>query len=255
PMLLCYDVLIQFLSTLALSDGFTPDKLYDEIRSTFCYREMEREEWDKIIHFITTGGHALQQYDDYKKFDVDETGLYKITNRLIGMMHRMSIGTIVSEAMMKVQWMSGGYVGVIEEYLISRLEPGEVFCLAGRKLELVSIKDMTAYVKKSNAKKSIVPSWNGGRMPLSANLGKKLRETLNLAVVNGELSMVNNMPPIHNSPFTIHNIPIELEVLKPLFELQEELSHVPKENELLIEHIETEDGYHLFVYPFEGSLV
>src|SRR5436190_5733428 len=255
PMLLCYDVLIQFLSTLALSDGFTPDKLYDEIRSTFCYREMEREEWDKIIHFITTGGHALQQYDDYKKFDVDETGLYKITNRRIGMMHRMSIGTIVSEAMMKVQWMSGGYVGVIEEYFISRLEPGEVFSLAGRKLELVSIKDMTAYVKKSNAKKSIVPSWNGGRMPLSANLGKKLRETLNLAVVNGELSMVNNMPPIHNSPFTIHNIPIELEVLKPLFELQEELSHVPKENELLIEHIETEDGYHLFVYPFEGRLV
>jgi ATP-dependent Lhr-like helicase len=30
---------------------------------------------------------------------------------------------------------------------------------------------------------------------------------------------------------------------------------VPKENELLIEHIETKDGFHLFVYPFEGRLV
>jgi len=81
--------------------------------------------------------------------------------------------------MMKVKFISGGFIGVIEEWFISRLEPGDVFTLAGRKLEFVMIKDMTALVRKSNAKKSIVPSWQGGRMPLSANLGRKLRETLN----------------------------------------------------------------------------
>jgi ATP-dependent Lhr-like helicase len=100
------------------------------------------------------------------------------------------------------------------------------------------IKDMTALVRKSNSKKSIVPSWSGGRMPLSANLGKKLRETLN------ESGVRSREPGVR-----------ELNVLKPLFELQQELSHVPKENELLIEQIETKDGYHLFVYPFEGRLV
>jgi ATP-dependent Lhr-like helicase len=253
PMLLCYDVLVQWLATLALSDGFIPDTIYHEVKSTYCYSEMEKEEWNKIIHFITTGGHALQQYDDYKKFEVDETNLYKITNRKIGMMHRMGIGTIVSDVMLKVQWLSGGFVGVIEEYFISRLEPGDVFSLAGRKLEFVSIKDMTAYVRKSTKKKSIVPSWNGGRMPLSANLGKKLRETLN--TVNSELLTVNENVLINHSPLTINKQQKELLVLKPLFELQESLSHVPRENELLIEHIETEDGFHLFVYPFEGRLV
>jgi ATP-dependent Lhr-like helicase len=55
--------------------------------------------------------------------------------------------------------------GVIEEYFISRLDPGTVFTLAGRNLELIMIKDMTVLVKKSNSSKSIVPSWNGGRMP------------------------------------------------------------------------------------------
>ena len=95
------------------------------------------------------------------------------------MRHRLHIGTIVSDSMMKVKFMSGGYIGVIEEYFISRLEPGDVFTLAGRNLEFVMIKEMTALVRKCNAKKSIVPSWKGGRMPLSANLGKKLRETLN----------------------------------------------------------------------------
>ena len=263
PMLLCYDVLIQYLSTLAISDGFNPDEIYREIVSTHCYNEMTKEEWNHIIHFITTGGNALQQYDDYKKMEV-ENGIYKIRNRRIAMRHRLHIGTIVSESMMKVKFISGGFVGVIEEYFISRLQPGDSFTLAGRNLEFIMIKDMTALVRKSSSKKSIVPSWQGGRMPLSANLGKMLRETLNL--VNSEkqqetrdkqpASTIHHSPfTIHHSLFTIHEAYHELQILQPLFELQQHLSHVPKENELLIEQIETKDGFHLFVYPFEGRLV
>ena len=236
PKLLCYDVLIQYLNTLAISDGFIPEEIYKEISSTWCYKDLSKKEWDRIIHFITEGGNALQQYDDFKKIE-KEDGLYKIKSRKIAMRHRLHIGTIVSDSMMKVKFITGGYLGVIEEYFISRLEPGDVFTLAGRHLEFVMIKDMTALVRKSNSKKSIVPSWAGGRMPLSANLGKKLRETLDqLATGNRQLTT-------------------ELDKLKPLFILQEQLSHVPKENELLIEQIETKDGFHLFVYPFEGRLV
>jgi ATP-dependent helicase Lhr and Lhr-like helicase len=240
PKLLCYDVLIQYLNTLAISDGFIPEEIFYEITSTYCYKDLTKEEWERIIHFITEGGSALQQYDDFKKIEIED-GIYKIKSRRIAMRHRLHIGTIVSDSMMKVKFMTGGYIGVIEEYFISRLEPGDVFTLAGRKLELVMIKEMTALVTKSNSKKSIVPSWTGGRMPLSANLGKKLREQL--AVCSQQLA-VNN-PTLQK----------ELRVLLPLFELQQQLSHVPKENELLIEQIETKDGFHLFVYPFEGRLV
>ncbi|MGH2564309.1 MAG: DNA ligase-associated DEXH box helicase, partial [Ginsengibacter sp.] len=251
PMLLCYDVLIQYLSTLAISDGFSPDNIFEELVSTHCYKEMTREEWNNIIHFISTGGNALQQYDDYKKMEWEDE-LFKIKNRRIAMRHRMNIGTIVSEAMLKVKFMSGGYVGVIEEYFISRLQPGDVFTLAGRNLEFVMIKDMTALVKKSSSKKSIVPSWQGGRMPLSANLGFMLRKTLN---------EVKSNPAYGGTKLkktdSVLSIPLaqELNILAPLFELQDQISHVPNENELLIEQIETEDGFHLFVYPFEGRFV
>jgi ATP-dependent Lhr-like helicase len=237
PMMLCFDVLIQYLNTIAISDGFLPDETYEEIKSTFCYRDMTKEEWQKILHFITTGGNAMHKYDDFKKVEIDK-GVYKIHSRKVAMRHRMHIGTIVSDNMLKVKFISGGYIGVIEEYFISRLEPGDVFTLAGKILEFVLIKDMTALVRKSNSKKSMVPSWNGGRMPLSSNMGKKLRETLNKC---GEESD--------------DQLEKELEALKPLLLLQEHLSHVPKENELLIEQIETKDGFHLFVYPFEGRLV
>ena len=237
PRLLCFDVLIQYLNTLAVGDGFLPDVIFEEVKTTYCYKEITPEEWKAILYFITEGGNALQAYDDYKKVEVID-GLYKITNRRIAMRHRMHIGTIVSDAMMKVKFLSGGYIGVIEEWFIARLSPGDVFTLSGRNLEYVAIKDMTAMVRKSNSKKSIIPSWQGGRMPLSANLGMMLRQKLD------EASDENNK-----------NKAEEIIVLAPLLDLQKELSHLPKQNQLLIEHIETKDGFHLFVYPFEGRLV
>ena len=242
PRILCFDVLIQYLSTVAISDGFYPDKIYREIKSTYCYREITEEEWQQILHFIAFGGIALQQYDDYKKVEIIN-GVYKINSRRIAMRHRMHIGTIVSDPMMKVKFLSGGYVGVIEEWFIAGMQPGDVFTLAGRTLEFVMIKDMTCIVRKSNAKKSRIPSWQGGRMPLSANLGFMLRKKFDEAGLH-----------IENQNLRIKKEK-ELEILKPLFDLQEYLSHIPKKNELLIEQIETKDGFHLFVFPFEGRLV
>ncbi|HPZ87891.1 MAG TPA: helicase-related protein, partial [Flavihumibacter sp.] len=236
PMLLCYDVLMQYCCTLAISEGFDPKQLFTEIKKTYCYRYLEESDWQQLVSFLAHGGKALQQYDDYNKLEWID-GRYHMTSRRLAMRHRLHIGTIVSESMLKVRYVSGGFVGVIEEYFISRLEPGEVFTLAGKNLELVMIKDMTVLVRNSNARKSIVPSWNGGRMPLSANLGRLLREQFNEA---------------SQAAYSKRR---ELRELVPLFNLQEELSQVPRANELLIEQIETKDGFHLFVFPFEGRLV
>ena len=240
PRILCFDVLIQYLCTIAISEGFIEEEIYEEVSSTYCFHEITRDEWQEILYFITSGGNALQQYDEYKKVEIID-GRYKINSRRIAMRHRLHIGTIVSDPMLKVKFMGGGYVGIIEEYFISRLQPGDVFTLAGRNLEFIMIRDMTVIVKKSNAKKSFVPSWQGGRMPLSANLGLMLRKKFNEATDSLEQ---------HRKKFDP-----EILSLRPLFSLQQGLSHIPRENELLIEQIETKDGYHLFIYPFEGRLV
>lgn len=235
PMLLCYDVLIQYLCTLAVGDGFYPQQVFEEVKSTFCFSEITQDEFNAMLQHITAGGTALGQYDEYKKVEIMPDGLYKINSRRIAMRHRMHIGTIVSDAMLKVKFMSGGFIGMVEEYFVSRLEPGDAFTIAGKNLELVMIKDMTVLAKKSTAKKSAIPSWQGGRMSFSNNMGKKLRQAMDTS------QRKNNIK--------------ELQVLQPLFNLQNQLSQVPRENELLIEHIETKDGFHLFVYPFEGRFV
>ncbi|TCJ17770.1 ligase-associated DNA damage response DEXH box helicase [Flaviaesturariibacter flavus] len=242
PFVLCYDVLTQYLCTLAVSDGFRPEEVLPEIRSTWCYRELTDDDFDAILHFITAGGEALREYDEYRKVEVED-GVYKINSRRVAMRHRMHIGTIVSDAMLKVKFLGGGYIGMIEEYFISRLDPGDAFTLAGRQLELVMIKDMTVIVRKSNKKKAIVPSWNGGRLPLSASLGAVLREQFDIA---GNSKVKSQK---------LKNVPSEIGALAPLLNLQKDLSHIPAADELLIEQIETDDGFHLFVYPFEGRLV
>jgi ATP-dependent Lhr-like helicase len=248
PMQLCFDVLIQFLCTLAVGDGFKPARVLPIVKATYCYGDMQDHEWDECLLHITKGGKAFTQYDEFHKVEV-LNGVYSIRNRRIAMRHRMSIGTIVSDAMMKVKMMSGGYVGHIEEWFISRLSPGDVFTLAGRNLELVSIKDMTVLVRKSNSKKSIVPSWMGGRMSLTANLGKVLRDTFSQAhsLLSSSSTSASASTSASTSP--------ELNALTPLFQLQEELSRIPQSNELLIEHHESKEGFHLLVYPFEGRQV
>lgn len=270
PMVLCFDVLIQYLCTLAIGDGFRAEEIYDEIKSTHCFSEMTEAEWLEVLHNITNGGNALQHYDEYKKVEVED-GVYKIKSRRMAMRHRLHIGTIVSDAMIKVKFMTGGYIGVIEEWFISRLEPGDAFTFAGKNLELVVVKDMTAFVRKSSQKKSIIPSWMGGRMSLTANLGHVLRETFSGAsaiveknkqitsniqhsILNTQHSATDIQHPTSNN-YTPLSPERELTALRSLFELQQQLSHIPLADELLIEHIEDKDGYHLMVYPFEGRQV
>lgn len=235
PVIRSFDVLAQYLLTLAVGDGFQPDLLLPEVLSTFAFQSMDREEWQWLLNFIKTGGESLQAYDEYAKITVED-GLWKVTNRKQAMQHRLSIGTIVSDANVAIKFMNGTHIGNVEEWFVSRLQIGDAFMFAGKTLELITIKDMAAYVRNSNKPRGVVPSYMGGRMPLSSELSAMIRLRVDDAYKK-------------NAPDA------EMELLKPLFQMQNERSHVPHQNELLIEMYEDKDGYHLFCYPFEGRLV
>lgn len=247
PILLAMDVLMQYLVTLAVSDGFKPHEVFREIKTTYCYADMEARDFGQMLDFITKGGKTLSAYDEFLKVEI-ENGVYKVNSRKVAMRHRLSMGTIVGDVSIRIRFLSGGYLGSIEEYFITKLKIGDTFWFAGRSLELVKIKDMTAFVRKSSKKKGIIPSWMGGRMPLSSQLSAKLREKLNEVGVLINKGMEGRMK-------TSEGLDVEVKALKPLFELQAKLSRVPLSSEFLIEKFHSRDGYHLFFYPFEGRLV
>jgi ATP-dependent Lhr-like helicase len=237
PYLNSFDVLVQYLITLAVSDGFYPAEIYPEIKSTFCYQGMTEDEWRWLINFVVMGSQSLQSYDEYKKVEVSEAGKLQVNNRGIAMRHRFQIGTIVGDAHLTVRYQKGGYIGSIEEYFISKLSPGDVFTFAGRNLEFIRIKEMQALVRNSKKKTSKVPSWMGGRLTLSAQMSQLLREELYSA----------NLPVTNQSE--------AIQCLAPIFHRQEEESIVPGPDEFLIESFKTRDGYHHIFYPFEGRFV
>ena len=236
PIVLAMDVLTQYLVTLAVSDGFYPEQLFKEVKKTHAYSDLERSEFQEILSFITVGGNTLSQYDEYLKVDIEPNGLYKVNSRRVAMRHRLSMGTIVSELSMSVQFVSGGRIGTIEEGFIAKLKPGNVFWFAGRSLEYIKSKGMVAYVRKSTKKTGMIPSWAGGRMPLSSQLSKVLRQKISEAA---------------DGIFKDE----ELIALKPLLDLQNSLSKLPCDDELLIEYFISKEGTHILVYPFEGRLV
>lgn len=235
PYIRSFDVLIQYLVTLAVSEGFMADEIFEEVLKTHCFASITREEFNWCLSFITEGGKMLDAYDEFHKVVIQDS-IYKVTSRAIAMRHRLSIGTIVSDSMIQVKYMGGGRIGAIEEWFIARLKPGDTFWFAGRNLELVAIKNMNVLVRKSNKGKGAFPSWQGGRMSLSSELSTTIRLKLDEYYKHGKKDK-------------------EIEKLIPLFDEQERRSKIPHPDELLIEKAQTKEGYHIFVYPFEGRNV
>ena len=230
------DVLVQHLVTVALGGGFEADALFDEVRSSWAYRELTREEFDWALAFCERGGESLTAYPDYHRIQQDESGIYRVPDRAIGRRHRMSIGTIVSDGAVQVKYLSGQRIGTIEESFIARLKKGDCFTFAGRILEFIRVQDMAAYVKRAEKNKGTVPSWQGGKMPLSTEMARTVVELLAEAAQG-----------IFNEP--------EMQVAQPMLQTQMRLSKLPTPQSLLIESFTSKEGHHLYIYPFAGRNV
>ncbi len=229
------DLLAQHAVTLAMGGGITRRELLAEARCTHAYRALSEAELDWVLDFVVRGGPALRAYPEYARVEEKE-GVFGVSDRMVAMRHRLSIGTILSDAALTVRYLSGGTLGTIEESFLARMNKGDRFIFAGKVLELVRIRDLTAFVRKSRNPKGAVPSWQGARMPLSTELSAAVRAMLEDAR-NG----------IIEGP--------EMNAVRPVLEVQSRLSRIPAMDELLIERVTSTEGHHCFVYPFEGRLV
>ncbi|TWC15189.1 MULTISPECIES: ligase-associated DNA damage response DEXH box helicase [unclassified Pseudomonas] len=234
------DVLVQHLVSMALGGGFVPDELYREVRGAWAYRDLNEAQWAWALAFVRHGGLSLTAYPDYRRVEPDEHGIWRVPDARLARRHRMSIGTIVSDASLQLKfWSKGGggkTLGSVEEGFIARLRPGDGFLFAGRLLELVRVENMTAYVRRSQAKKAAVPRWNGGRMPLSNELAAAVVARLSKAATGR-----------FEGP--------EMQAVQPLLLTQQRWSGLPTQTSLLAEALKSREGWHLFLYPFAGRQV
>jgi ATP-dependent helicase Lhr and Lhr-like helicase len=227
------DVLVQHLVTIALGTGFRERELLAEVRDTWSYRHLSDAEWNWALDFVGRGGEALRAYPDYHRVVQSADGYWRVENRRIGQRHRMSIGTIVAEAAMLVKMVNGRNVGSIEESFIGRLRRGDTFVFGGRRLELVRVHEMTAYVQPAKRQTGVVPRWMGSKFSFSSEMADAVLRELETAVAGD-----------YSAP--------ELALARPLIELQRKWSVVPTRADLVVESMRSDEGRHLFVYPFAG---
>jgi ATP-dependent Lhr-like helicase len=235
PLTRSLDVLVQHCVTLATGGGFDEEALLREVRTTHAFAGLGDAEWQWVIDFITRGGSALQGYPQFRRV-VRDRGLLRIASSDHARRHRIAIGTITSDAAMSIKWLGGGELGTIEESFVSRLRPRQAFVFAGRVLELVQVKDMTAYVRLAPKSSRHVPRWQGTRLPLSVALGEAVLRVLE-----------SGGGPAMPAP--------ELAAMRPLLAIQADWSALPRPGTLLVETITSREGFHLFVFPFAGRLV
>ncbi len=230
------DVLVQHLVTVALGGGFVPDALYDEVTSTAAYARLSRESWDWCLSFVSQGGSSLAAYPDYQRAVPDSAGVWRVPDARLARRHRVNIGTIVSDASITVQVQGGARLGSVEESFVARMKPGDCFMFGGRLLELIRIREMTAWVRRATTQRAAVPRWSGGRMSLSSTLADAVVQQLALAGVGR-----------FETP--------ELQCVRPLLDIQQQWSALPTPQTLLAEVLTTREGTHLFLYPFAGRSV
>ncbi|MBO2906990.1 ligase-associated DNA damage response DEXH box helicase, partial [Stenotrophomonas maltophilia] len=233
PPTLPLDVLAQHAVSRALAGGFDSADLLAQVRRTHAFASLGDDQWQAVLTFVVQGGQALAQYPDFHKVVRDADGWYRMHDRRQALRHRLSIGTISSDGSVRVQFLRGGSLGAVEEQFASRLRRGDRFQFAGRLLELVQLRDMTAFVRLARGRgEGIVPRWQGGQLPLSMPLGRELEWVLSGADDSAESRW-----------------------LSPLLALQQRLSALPGPAHLLVEDVRRREGQFLFVYPFAGRHV
>lgn len=234
------DVLLQHLTTLACGPGFEPERELAVVRSAWSFRDLPDTTWRWCLQFLEKGGACLGAYPRFRKLEREGHRLV-VREPAIARLHRLNIGTISADRAITVRFQRGAVLGHVEEAFVGRLKPGDVFFFAGRQLEFVRLRELTATVKASNRRTTTVPAWAGGQMALSDLLSEQLRLEVDRCAraLAGATSL--------DTP--------ELRALGPLLQRQADLSCLPRADEFLVEICRSREGSHLYAYPFEGRFV
>jgi ATP-dependent helicase Lhr and Lhr-like helicase len=246
------DVLAQFVMGVACSGPFRPDALFALVRSAAPYVELTRADFDRVIDFVATGGYALRAYERYARLRPTDDGCLRLAHPKLAQQHRMNIGTIVDSEMLKVRLVSAGQrvpsadgrprrrkplmggrvLGEIDEWAAGEMSVGDTFAFAGEILRLEGVKDSEVYVSKSWAKNPKIPSYSGGKFPLSTHLASRVRAML-------------------ADPSSWPALPLPV---AEWLAFQADRSALPAVNEVLIETFPRGELHYLVAYPFEGRL-
>jgi ATP-dependent Lhr-like helicase len=245
------DVLAQHVLGMACAAPFAADDLHAEVTGAAPYRDLSRADFDAVVGFVATGGYALRSYDRFARIRLTRDGFWRVANPRVAQQYRMNIGTIVESDMLKVRLVrgrarpgspgagvtgpvarGGRVLGEIEDSFAGTLRPGDTFVFGGEILKFEGLIDNEVYTSRSSADAPRVPSYAGGKMPLSTDVASRVRAMI-------------------ADPASWKDLPDQV---SEWLEVQRLRSVLPGRDELLVETFPRGGKNWLVAYPFEGRL-
>ena len=236
------DVLAQHVLGSACGEPFLADELYAEVKSAAPYAGLARADFDAVLDFVATGGYALKAYERFAKIRPGKDGRWRVSHPMIAQRYRMNVGTIVEADMLKVRLVrsrastviprGGRILGEVEEYFIEMLTSGDTFVFAGEILRYEALVEDEVYVSRATSEDPKVPSYEGGKFPLSTYLAGRVRKII-------------------SDPREWRPLPHQV---REWLEIQQWRSLVPQPRQLLVETFPRANKHYLVCYPFEGRL-
>ncbi len=246
PAELKRDVLAQHIMGSAVAAPFHPAELFCEVTSAWPYRRLTREDFDQAVDFVSTGGYALKSYERFAKLKRMPDGRMRLSHPRLAQSYRMNAGTIVEAEMLKVKiagkrkgsngkplnkW-GDKVLGEVEEWFVEQLRIGDTFAFAGQVLRLEAVEELNALVSRSNAPEPMIPSYQGGKFPLSTYLASRVR------------TMLANPQSWTHLPDQVHD----------WLKVQQWKSMLPQAHQMLVETFPRASKHYLVCYPFDGRL-
>jgi len=235
------DVLAQHVLGCACAEPFSADALFAEVRTAAPYATLERQSFDRIVQFVATGGYALKTYERYARIRQTKEGLWRVSHPRVAQQYRLNVGTIIEAPMLNVRYVRSGrgaggrggpVLGKVEEYFLETLAPGDTFMFSGRVLRFEGIRESEAFVSNATGVDAMVPSYAGGKFPLSTYLADQVRAML-------------------ADPASWQALPDQV---SDWLRLQRDVSALPKRDQLLVETFPRGQRFYMVAYPFEGRL-
>jgi ATP-dependent helicase Lhr and Lhr-like helicase len=243
------DVLAQHVLGCACGEPFLSDELFREVLTAAPYSKLTRTDFDDVVDFVATGGYALKSYERFARIKPDKSGRWRVTNPRVRQSYRLNVGTIVEESMLKVRLVrsrgakgnagstgalgrGGRMLGEIEEYFIEGLVVGDTFVFGGEVVRYEALAEDQVYVSRASDADAKVPSYMGGKFPLSTYLAERVRNLL------ADKRAWSALP----------------DQVRDWLSLQADLSRVPGARELVVETFPRGNKHYLVCYPFEGRL-
>jgi ATP-dependent Lhr-like helicase len=241
------DVLAQHVMATACAGPFDPQDLYDEVRTAAAYAGLRRRTFDRVVSFVATGGYALEAYDRYARLKKQDDGRYRVAHPRLAQQHRLNSGTIVEQPYIKIRLIrprrgaggnraklltGGKVIGELDEYFVGELKVGDTFVFGGQVLRFEGLVGNEGFVSRTTAKDPAIPSYPGGKFPLSTHLAGRVRAML-------------------ADPESWSGLPLPV---REWLGLQAANSLLPSRDDLLVETFPRAGRHYIVCYPFEGRL-